>query len=183
MNSKDYIPTKEECYRLFHEYSMYDNIIAHSKQVTRIALALVDSMKEPTAVNRDLVEASALLHDITKTRSIETGEKRHDKTGEELLRSLGMERVARIVGDHVRMKDFNETGPLEEREIVFYADKRVRHDVIVSLDERIDDLVERYGINPLARKKIKEGRRFGKKLEAKIARHLSRPLEDIIGEL
>jgi hypothetical protein len=38
-------------------------------------------------------------------------------------------------------------GRYSEKEIVFYADKRVNHDKIVSLTERLDYLIERYGGN------------------------------------
>jgi hypothetical protein len=36
-------------------------------------------------------------------------------------------------------------GRLEEREIVYYAGKRVLHDTIVTINERLLDLIERYG--------------------------------------
>lgn len=38
-----------------------------------------------------------------------------------------------------------EQGIFSAREIVFYADKRVRHDAIVSLEERLEYILDRYG--------------------------------------
>ena len=35
----------------------------------------------------------------------------------------------------------------DEKEVVYYADKRVNHAVIVSLDERLTYLLQRYGKN------------------------------------
>jgi hypothetical protein len=43
------------------------------------------------------------------------------------------------------------------KEIVYYADKRVRHDTVVSLDERLAYIMERYGNNdPERHQRIQE---------------------------
>jgi uncharacterized protein len=180
MTKADYIPSREECLKLFDTYQMLDNIRAHSIQVTRVALLIADNLKNPAMINRTLVEAAALLHDITKTRSIQTGEKFHDKTGQKLLEELGMKKIGDIVGAHVQLRDCDCSGELTEKEIVFYSDKRVRHDEIVSLEERMDDLVKRYGVNDFALESIESGKKFAFDLEAKISRHLSKQLDDVI---
>ena len=38
-------------------------------------------------------------------------------------------------------------GIFQAQEIVYYADKRVRHDAVVTLDERLEYILERYGKN------------------------------------
>ncbi len=69
------IPTKEDCYQLIHEMKILDHIAAHSFQVCRVALLITDNLNQKDKLlNRDLVMSSAILHDITKTRSFETGE-------------------------------------------------------------------------------------------------------------
>lgn len=147
---------------------MLPNIYDHSVQVMRLALALADNLRDRASVNRGLIEASALLHDIAKTRTISTGELRHDLIGGEIIRGLGYSEVAVIVEAHVFFGGFMETGPLEERELVYYADKRVMHDRVVSIDERIDDLVVRYGKTQLIIDRIVENRDFIIKVEKKI---------------
>jgi uncharacterized protein len=142
----DRIPSRDECDKLMARYAMLPNIVAHSRQVMRVSLAIADNLKNGAAMNRDLVMAAALLHDITKTRSLETSEP-HDQSGGELLRELGFTSVGEIVEQHVILHHFNPHAKLEEREIVNYADKRVMHDRIVSLAERMEDLIQRYGVN------------------------------------
>jgi uncharacterized protein len=44
----------------------------------------------------------------------------------------------------VRLKDYSLNGSFSEKEIVFYADKRVKHDQIVSLNERLAYILDRY---------------------------------------
>jgi uncharacterized protein len=140
----DRIPSRAECDELMVQYFMLPKIAEHSMQVMNVSLAIVDNLKSGVSVNRDLVIAAALLHDITKTRSLATKE-RHDASGGELLRELGFPRIAGIVEQHVIIQNLNLEGRLEEREIVYYADKRVLHDTIVTIDERVRDLIQRYG--------------------------------------
>src|SRR5512145_1793585 len=60
-------------------------------------------------------------------------------------RDPGFGLIARIVEQHVVITDVNLAGLPEEKEIVYYADKRVMHDKIVTLEERVQDLLIRYG--------------------------------------
>ena len=165
---RERIPSREECDELMAKYSMLPNIIVHSQQVMRVSLAITDNLKNGVSINRDLVMAAALLHDITKTRSLETRE-RHDQSGGELLRELGFACVGEIVKQHVILLNFNPQERLEEREIINYADKRVMHDRIVSLTERVEDLIQRYGATEEIKNLIRqnEGQAFA--IERKIA--------------
>lgn len=178
----DKIPSREECDELMVRYSMLPNIIAHSRQVMRVSLAITDHLKKDVSVNRDLILAAALLHDITKSRALQTKEK-HDQSGADLLRSLGFVRVGEIVRQHVALEDFNPKGRLEEREIVNYADKRVMHDSVVSLAERMKDLIGRYGFTEEIRQYIRNNGRQVVAVEKKIRHCMAADLETVIGAM
>jgi putative nucleotidyltransferase with HDIG domain len=148
------IPTRKECDRLIHEMAMLEHIVSHSRLVCRVALLLTDHLLARHArLNRDLVRASALLHDITKTRSFKTKE-RHAQSGESFLREKGYPEVGKIVGQHVCLDGFSEAAPLTEAEIVNYADKRVLHDQVASLDDRMRYIRDRYCKNAEHREKL-----------------------------
>lgn len=148
------IPSKEECYQLIFKMEMMDHIVAHSLQVCRLALFLAENLENRgVSLNKELIRASALLHDITKTRSFKTGE-RHDQTGRQLLSDLGYPEVGNIIGQHVYLNSYAVSDPPAEPEIVNYSDKRVLHDKIVSLKERMDYIMERYGKDPEHRDRI-----------------------------
>jgi len=164
----DRIPSQKECDELMAKYCMLPNIIAHSRQVMRVALMITDNLKNGVSINRDLVMGAALLHDITKTRSLETREP-HDQSGGELLRELGFARIGEIVKQHVILLDFNPQERLEEREIINYADKRVMHDRIVSLAERVEDLIQRYGATEEIKNLIRQNESQVFAVEKKIA--------------
>ncbi len=122
-------------WELMARHSMLPNIVEHSFQVMCVSLAITDNLKEGVSVNRDLVIAGSLLHDITKTRSCRQRNV-HDASGGTLLRELGFPNIAEMVEQHVIIHDLNLDGDIEEKEIVYYADKRVMHDTIVTLEEK-----------------------------------------------
>ena len=179
MSSTDRIPSQDECDALMVKYCMLPNIIAHSRQVMRVSLVITDNLKNGVSINRNLVMAAALLHDITKTRSLETREP-HDQSGGELLRELGFARIGEIVQQHVILLNFNPQEKLEEREIVHYADKRVIHDRIVSLSERVEDLIKRYGTSEEMRNLIRQNESNVYAIEKKIAGAMTVDLDSAI---
>ena len=139
------IPSDEECRQLMADMGMLEHIVAHSRQVCRVALFLSDHAGLP-CLDRELIRAAALLHDITKTRSFQTQEP-HAETGARLLTELGYPEVARVVGQHVRLASCRPAGRPTAAQIVNYADKRVLHDRIVPLHDRMAYILERYGLN------------------------------------
>lgn len=149
------IPSRKQCYRLLYEMQMPDHIVAHSLQVCRVAALLAENLKmSGMTLHRDLIEASALLHDITKTRSFKTNEN-HALTGNQLLSGLGYPEVGHIVGQHVRLDEYFSSEALNEAELVNYADKRVLHDKVVSLGVRMEYILNRYGKEPEHRQRIR----------------------------
>jgi len=175
----DRIPHKEECEEMMIRYSMLPNIIDHSRQVMRVCLAIIDNLHKDVSVNRELVIAAALLHDITKTRSLRTKEK-HAWSGGILLRTLGFPRIAEIVEQHVTLPDLNLDGQIEEREIVYYADKRVMHDRVVSIHERVEDLIRRYATGEDIRRRIMQNKEQTLAIERKIARFMKLDIDEAI---
>jgi hypothetical protein len=85
------------------------------------------------------------------------------------LRELGYPDIAEIVEQHVIIHELNLSGDIEEREIVYYADKRVMHDTIVTIEERVHDLIQRYGANEEIRELILKNREQVLAVERKIA--------------
>jgi putative nucleotidyltransferase with HDIG domain len=166
------IPSKKECYQLIREMEMMEHIVAHSVQVCRVAMLLTDHLGACNLdLNRKLIQASALLHDITKTRSFNTGEN-HALTGEDHLSGLGYPEVGRIVGQHVRLNSYFASDTPDEAEIVNYADKRVLHDAIVSLEERMDYILQRYGKEPEHRRRLQYIRDKSEEIEERIFRYV-----------
>jgi putative nucleotidyltransferase with HDIG domain len=131
----------------------------------RVAEGLHEHRGEPVDVG--LVEAAALLHDIAKALCFET-HLDHAAEGGRILRGLGLEAVATLVERHVILGAWDPEGVVTEAEIVNYADKRVRNDQVVSLTERFDDLIVRYGARPEIEARIRGNWAVMAAVEAKI---------------
>ncbi|MEE4136879.1 MAG: HD domain-containing protein [Desulforhopalus sp.] len=147
------IPTVTQCLEFFDRYRMLDNIRLHSLIVAQVAGTLIDGLvaagrveKRPT--NRRQVIAGALLHDIAKSICLEDG-RRHAEVGRQICRDLDFAEIGEIVFEHVVLSRFTpelyRRGIFGTKELVYYADKRVRHDQVVSLADRLDYIITRYG--------------------------------------
>ena len=90
------------------------------------------------------------------------------RTASQLLKGMGYVRVGEIVAEHVHLT--RQTDPLRvtEEEIVNYADKRVRHNRIVSLEERFCDLMDRYGKNERASEQMEQLKKATVEIQNKI---------------
>ncbi len=165
-------PNQKQCFALIRTMGMMDHIVDHSVMVGNIALCLCRHLKKKTpSLNVELTTAAALLHDITKTRSFQTGEI-HSETGGELLEDLGYPEVANIIRQHVILDCCKDTAPVSEQEIVNYADKRVLHDKVVPLSKRLEYIEVRYGGNKEFQKRITVMWEMTTTLENKLFKHL-----------
>ncbi len=173
------IPTQEQCYQLMCDMKMMDHIVVHSMQVCRVATFLADHLNpRQNRLNHNLIRAAALLHDITKTRSFKTREN-HALTGGQFLAEQGYPHVGELVRQHVRLDEYPDPLVLGEAEIINYADKRVLHDQVVSLDKRLDYILEKYGQQPEQQDRIRWLWEKTLELEAKIFDDLSFDPEDL----
>ncbi len=153
------IPSINQCLELHDRFDMLDNIRAHSSVVARVAESLVEGLKRVgkssgPLPNKEEAVVGALLHDIAKTLCIKTG-CRHAEIGRQICLELGYPEMSEIVAEHVLLKyfraDLYAKGIFAAKEIVYYADKRVCHDQVVSLDGRLEYILGRYGDNNPAR--------------------------------
>jgi uncharacterized protein len=167
------VPAHIECLDLLVTMDMPAHIQDHSRMVCRIALMLADGLiAAGVPINRELVMASALLHDITKPRSFATGEN-HAQTGGEYLSALGFPEVGDIVRQHVVLDRYFSAAEPSEAEIVNYADKRVLHDKVVALDDRMAYILERYAKTPERRVLLQKLWDQSRMLEARLFAHLA----------
>lgn len=181
--ANDPIPDADTCHHLMTAMQMMPHIVDHSRQVCRVAEFLADGLLEAGApLDRPLITAAALLHDITKTRSFDTGEN-HAATGGAYLEARGYLRVSEIVRQHVALDHYLRNGPPDEVEIVNYADKRVLHDTITDLDSRMRYIRERYGTTPAHLERINTMWRHTKKQEIRLFAHLPYGPEELVAAM
>lgn len=154
-----FVPDEEHCALLWDKYDMMPNIREHCRGVARVAVEIVRRAEargvipEGRPLTVPLARAAALLHDLAKSYTIRHGGS-HAQLGSAWVREeTGNPLLAQAVLFHVEwpwsgtgMDDVKD--PMRLPVIVAYADKRVRHSEVVSIKERFDDLLVRYGISP-----------------------------------
>ncbi len=126
------------------------------------ALRFADDLEgKGTVVDRDLVAAAALLHDIKKLDA----QFCHGIEGGDFLREKGFHEVAAIVEKHC-LNNIDDPGLVPqstEEKLLMYADLRTNAGRMVSLDERFDYIRKRY--RPRNPEKFREYMAFAKQLE------------------
>ena len=145
------VPDEAACIRLWDRYGMLPNIRAHSRTVAEVALeAAKRAVGLGHTVDLSALKAAALLHDVAKTYTILHGGAHAQLGAAWVLEETGRPDLAQAVLFHVTWPWVHgplalEADPLRLPLLVSYADKRVRHDEVVSLEERFADLLNRYG--------------------------------------
>lgn len=149
------------------EIGIQSHIIDHMNQVTHVAMICADALiKNGQPVRKEALRAASELHDLFRfvdfkaenvTNTIVRDDQRrtwqelkqkygdiHEKAVAAFLIEQGFDGIAQIAISHGSPK-YGHVPQTIEQKILAYSDKRVRHDEIVTVDERFDDFVLRYG--------------------------------------
>ena len=138
------IPGREDCMEILTWFRTPPDTVAHCEAVARTALELAAGYNASGGtLNLRLVRAGALLHDLAK------GHPDHARAGEAVLRALECPAVAAVVGAHTDLPS-GALSPLDERAVVYYADKVTRGTQTVTLEERFSPALDRFRGNPAA---------------------------------
>lgn len=172
------LPSRAECLALLDiEPNVNEMGRRHSKAVAgvaqQIARALNISRSPGRHLNPRLVEAAGLLHDIAK------GFDHHEQEGGRMLSEMGYERVGRVVAAH-RDIDPHENEPVAERAVVYFADKLVRGDRLVSVEERFKAKMDEYEHVPGAVEAIRGRMVRALKVKAMIEAEIGAPLDAVV---
>jgi molybdenum cofactor cytidylyltransferase len=171
------IPTEQESLVILSSiYRMEPLRLKHSIKVAEVAVSIGRSFQNAgIQVDLELVHSASLLHDVAK------GQPQHDVTGARLIRELGFDRAAEIVGVHSNLAEGDASASLPlESQIVFLADKLVAGDSRVSIEDRYQSAASRHGTTPELHAKIMERMQVALKVKHQFEETLGFPLENII---
>ena len=158
------LPTRKECLALLAEYHVPAHIVSHSKTVAKLAVFLAHRLNEKgAAVDVTLLEGACLLHDLLRVldfkesdfnrfeRILPEEEKpkwqrlrakykasSHEDAAYDILREQ-YPVLALAIKRHryMALLDEKEKPDTWEEKLLYYADKRVMHETIVPLKERL----------------------------------------------
>ncbi len=168
-------PEVEVCKELWERYETPMHIRAHCSQVACVAASLAEMLKAAGAqVCIKTVLAAGLLHDIGKAYSLQYGSSHCQIGAAWVMRETRNQHVAQAVYHHVRWLwaiDVWNDAWLPAL-LITYADKRAKHDRVVTLDERFADLTQRYGKTEEAIRSIAASKQQGQEIENALSKRL-----------
>lgn len=167
------LPSKKQCNELLKKYHTPVSVIKHSAVVTKIAEYLADEFnKTKTKVNKDLINRACVLHDLLRVCDIPNDNffkfadpedikqkdvkqkiwaaqcakykgMHHSEAAEDVL-GRDYPELAQVIREHMFDVLLKDEFTCWEGKIVSYADKRVDHDRIVTLNQRIEEGKKRW---------------------------------------
>ncbi|MBS7649186.1 HDIG domain-containing protein [Candidatus Bathyarchaeota archaeon] len=167
MRRKSRIPSEEKCVKILLEEGVTSSVLRHVLKVNEVAKDLADRVESKGyRVNKKLVAAGALLHDIGRAVTHDVS---HGVIGGQIVRrrKLG-ERLARIVERHVgagiseeeaerlKLGSISLIPETIEEKIVCYADKLVDGDKKVEFTETLKYFKEKLGADHPAIRRLEE---------------------------
>ena len=162
--------SSEKISSIIAEFKTPPNVIKHIAQVANVADSIARNLVDKwVLVDEGLVHTGAMLHDVVRyvdfkwwidpkrfedlpewdldfMNSVADSYKgvHHSYAAWDLILDMWFPEIASVVKAHNSYQAFHGFNSIEEK-IVYYADKRVLHDKVVTIKERMEDGKVRYG--------------------------------------
>lgn len=158
------LPTSKECLALLAEYHVPAHIVSHSRAVAKLAVFLAQKLNENgAAVDVTLLDRACLLHDLLRVHDFKESDfnrfeqtlpeeekpkwrllrakykiSSHEDAAHDILKEQ-YPVLALAIKRHryMAMLDEKDRPNTWEEKLLYYADKRVMHETIVPLKERL----------------------------------------------
>ncbi len=167
------IPTPAECNAILDISGTAGNIRAHCRKVAEVAAAVSRALAASgTIIDIEAVQAGAILHDVVRE------EPKHSTAGARILREFGFDHIADIIEVHTELPR-HKTSSLEAK-IVFLADKFVRREELVSIDERYSASSRNYATTPEIAAIVQRRKEQALETKKEIEQLLGYPMETLI---
>lgn len=131
--SKECIPSVEQCLSLLKEAGCSEQVICHCQAVRDVALKIAGK----TNVNQSLVEAGALLHDIGRSQSQGID---HAVIGARMARQLGLSKaIIGIIEHHIGAGLSSDSAKALGLPAKDFRPRTVEEKIVCHADNLIDD--------------------------------------------
>ena len=182
MLGQPWLPEIPTCLLWLQQHNASSHLLIHVQLVASVAYLLALQLRSAgIGVNPILAHRGGLLHDLAKGSHMENMD--HGQAAAEILRKRGEPALAAIADHHMlfTLLDENRQPRSWEEKLVYYADKLVEKGQLVSVEERLAGLQERYAIdNSLLTRRLIPGI---KDLEQEICSTIGADPEELIASL
>jgi uncharacterized protein len=143
--------SREECMALLMNYHTPDHVIRHCIKVTETALKIGHALNDKGFhLDLDLIQGAGLIHDIARV------EDKHWEIGADIASGLGYIREAEIIRVHMTYNCDPKKEKINETDILCIADRVVKEDEYVGLENRMQYILNKFKGNPEAVERIHE---------------------------
>ena len=131
-------PTTEECLKLLEEYGTPNQVRGHCRAVADTACRIGRALnRHGYHFDLALINAAGLLHDIARV------EDHHWDAGAAFAEKLGYQQEADIIRVHMTYSPFKLLPKTTEMDLVCLADRLVKEDRYVGIEERIRYIIDK----------------------------------------
>ena len=177
------LPSSEECKALMVDIlAVPPPVWHHCLAVADVAVILGQALNralergsKSNMLSLNLIRAAALVHDLARNKPD------HARAGAAYLRGMGFPSVADIVAVHMALPPSPENR-IEEAGIVFLADKLVAGNVRVTLEDRFDRQIARFGDDPDAAAAIARRLARARAVRDDVERRIGRTIASVLKE-
>lgn len=168
-------PSREECLALLKEYNTPDHVIRHCIMVAETALKIGKALNERgCSLDLGLIQGAALIHDIARV------EDKHWEIGAEIASDLGYDQEADIINIHMFYNCDPSQEEIKEKDIICLADRMVKEDQYVGLDNRMKYILEKFKENHEAVERISERIKDNKAMILKIEKLIGTSIDSLM---
>lgn len=169
-------PGLAACEALWKEHHTPRRVIGHCKAVSKTASAIGEKLNEKGYnLNIPLIQSAGWLHDIARV------EEEHWKKGAEIVKNLGYPDVADIIEAHMFYRIDGSKEEIAELDLVCLADRMVKEDHFVGLDERMDYIIQKAKGFPGAEEQIRKSFCSIRALKSRIEGIIGMTIEALMG--
>jgi molybdenum cofactor cytidylyltransferase len=170
------VPTSDEGEAILAKLNVPQDVVRHGRMVAEVARTLAERLTQAgLRLDVGLIAAAGLLHDLAKGRA------HHARLGARMLNLLGYDDLAAIVAVHHDI-EFEPGQMPNEAALLYLADKLVKGDRIVPMDERFQGAMEKFSrdeeILALVRQRLLNALAIGRAVDRSLGVSLEQALAD-----
>jgi molybdenum cofactor cytidylyltransferase len=170
------VPTSAECDAILDIVGTASNIRRHCRKVSEVAVVIAEALVQAGhKIDTEAVRTAAVLHDVAREKP------KHSTAGSLILREFGFNLLAKLVEMHTELP--HDSTPSLEAKIVFLADKFVRHEKLVSIEERYSASTRNYATTPEIAESVRQRQEQALNVKTEIETLLGHSLDSIVFKL
>ncbi len=170
-------PTEAQCRKMYERFCTPAHIIRHCEAVTNTAVCMAEELnKKGYDLNTKLLYSAGMLHDVLRLKKDHPGE------GAKLVTDYGYMEIAEPIRVHMSYVTPIPVKNITETDLLCLADKLRQEDKLVSLEERLNPVMERWAGNPEVLEIIKGKISAAKSLLEEIEHIIGKDLYEVLSE-